>query len=217
MTKTTYDIHQYYWLKKSKISPRFLELVVPSLQPTDVLVDIGCGNGRLAGALRPFVAKCIAIDFSWDLIASASGKYTMIDFKHGNAEDAKTWRDLPKPDVAVSNVAIRKDGCRIEHLMPHLRRCRQLFFRIQVQGDIPGWADTSPLYSAEEIGALLGAYFEVSIEVESYMQGFSDADYFRLFLQRINLTPNKAELDAAPAGRLYVPRSYALVSARRLR
>jgi len=215
MTQTTYDIHQHYWLKKSKISPRFLELIIPSLQHTDTVVDIGCGNGRLAGALRPFVSKCVGIDYSHSLVAKAQAKHCLVNFEHGDVCDKRTWHGLPKFDVAVSNVAIRRDGCALDKLLPYIKHCRQLFFKIQLQGDMLDWANTSPLYHPTEIGYYLEPYFDLEIEIESYTQGFSDADYFRLFLQRINLIPNNAQLDTAPAGRLYIPRTYALVSARR--
>lgn len=205
---TIYDIDRHYWLKKSMISPTFLDLIIPELQETDTLVDIGCGNGRLGVALHTLVERSICVDYSEELVDVSQDKYPDVEFQCRDANFG-----LPSCDVAVSNASIRKDGCKLDAMLPSLSKCRQLFFRIQIDEDMPGWADTSPLYSRDEILANLEPSFNVELMVESYMQGFSGIDYFQKLLKRIGMKPGKLALQCTQKGRIRIPRSYALVSA----
>lgn len=207
---TVYDTHRHYWLKKSKISPKFLDMIIPQLRETDTLVDIGCGNGRLGVALQPLVARSIGVDYSEELVSVSCDKYPDVEFQCRDANQG-----LPSADVAVSNASIRKDGCRLDAMLENLEGYRQLFFRIQIDEDMPGWADPSPLYSQGEIRAHLEPSFSVSLVVESYEQGFSDKDYFQKLLKRIGMKPLAKTLRAPAKKRIRVPRSYALVSATR--
>ncbi len=45
------------------------------LQPADVLLDIGCGNGAVVSRLFPYCDRCLGVDFSEYLISVANSRF----------------------------------------------------------------------------------------------------------------------------------------------
>ena len=70
--------------------------VLPLLAPgaEDVVLDVGCGNGRWAAALAPSVARYIGIDFSDGLIAAARARVPGAEF-HAIAAQQFAGSGLP--------------------------------------------------------------------------------------------------------------------------
>lgn len=63
-----------------------------------VVADLGCGTGRTADVLAPFVTRVIAIDASEEMLAAARERlatHTNVDVRHGTLEA------LPLPDASV--------------------------------------------------------------------------------------------------------------------
>lgn len=214
---TTYDKSSAYWLQKGLMGcqPFVQQMILPNIKSHDVAVDIGCGGGRLAVALQPYL-RCYGVDFSAKLIEETQKQHPHIVFHHGDVELPSGWACLPNFNVVVSNCAIRKDGCRLEKIVPMIRRFAQqpvkLFFRIQGDGDLPGWVKNPPFYGKDEILTALNG-FEVCVETETYEQGFSSQGYLRKFMERINIQPNESAFDSCKKGRIRIKRQYFLVRA----
>ena len=191
---TTYDIHQDYWLKKTKVSARFREMLEAEVCPGSHVLDLGCGGGKLGRFLQPRVTAVTSIDFSEQLVAAARDICPDINFFCGDVNLASTWAKLDQifdVDVVVSDVAIRKDGCRLEQFMPlmlaKLKEPATLLFRIQGDKDLEGWVDGGPFYNEDEIREILG---DCDVLTEEYVQRFSSVDYFKGFLERVGLSPS---------------------------
>jgi len=194
MTATTvYDVHQDYWLKKTKISTRYREMIEAAVCPDSHVLDLGCGGGKLGRFLQPRVAAITGIDFSEQLVTAAQERLPELIFVCGDVNLASTWDQLDQifdVDVVVSDVAIRKDGCRLEQFLPlmlaKLKEPATLVFRVQADKDLEGWVEGDVFYSEDEIRSVLGGV-DLSISVEEYVQRFSTVDYFKEFLEKIGV------------------------------
>ena len=69
----------------------------------DVVLDIGCGNGRWAAALAPSVARYIGIDFSDGLIAAARAQVPAAEF---HTISAQQFAAVGLPGGALFSIAI---------------------------------------------------------------------------------------------------------------
>jgi len=200
-----YGASSEFWLKKNRVSERFLALIRSYLTKDMSVLDLGCGGGRMAFLLAEDTARIVGCDISKELIegarakAESSGQRAM-SFLQGDLEDAVTWTSCVDVnsgslfDMAVSNVLFRKDACRIDVA---LRSCRNavrhgghLLFRIESDDDLPELRCELPCYSLAEVRSVLGSqHFEVlSLEEERFSQRFSSSDFFMEFLDRTGLS-----------------------------
>jgi ubiquinone/menaquinone biosynthesis C-methylase UbiE/DNA-binding transcriptional ArsR family regulator len=75
-----------------------------------VVADLGCGTGRTADVLAPFVAKVIAVDASEEMLAAARERLAM----HANVDVRQgTLEALPLPDASVDAAHL---GLVLHHL-----------------------------------------------------------------------------------------------------
>jgi ArsR family transcriptional regulator len=75
-----------------------------------LVADLGCGTGRTADVLAPFVSKVIAIDASEEMLAAARERlqaHKNVDVRHGTLEA------LPLPDASVDAAHL---GLVLHHL-----------------------------------------------------------------------------------------------------
>jgi len=84
---------QFIW---SGLQP-FLNLV----KPGNKVLDIGCGNGRLYGALKGKKVDYLGIDFSEKLLAIAEKQYPQAKFKLADISKKKSWQSLENFDVCL--------------------------------------------------------------------------------------------------------------------
>jgi SAM-dependent methyltransferase len=63
--------HDRFWSGGEEVVSHMLELVGVELAPTDVVVDIGCGIGRLTRALAARAAEVLALDVSSEMLTRA--------------------------------------------------------------------------------------------------------------------------------------------------
>jgi 2-polyprenyl-3-methyl-5-hydroxy-6-metoxy-1,4-benzoquinol methylase len=195
MTQTaeTYNQHAAYWLKKATLRGAFPEAVFANIKPSDVVLDVGCGGGRLCKALHPHVAQTVGMDFAATLLEAAKIESPESTFICGDVEDPSTWETLPTSfDVVVSKDAIRKSHCRLDRILYNLRQHQKgkpfrFVARIQASDDLPQMIDNSALYSMLEIQNCFPVSTRLCIERESFLQGFSSSEYFELFLERIGV------------------------------
>jgi len=217
---TVYDANKDYWLKKTKISTRFREMIEAAVSPDSHVLDLGCGGGKLGRFLLPRVAAVTSIDYSEQLVEAAKKALPEIGFVCGDVNDALTWEGINKIDVAISDVAIRKDGCRLERFLPllleKLKEPATLVFRIQADKDLEGWVRGDVFYSEDEIQEIIGLD-GLSLDVESFVQRFSSVDYFKTFLEKIGLSDqssarlNKHRGQVGGHGPVSAPRCYYLI------
>jgi tRNA (cmo5U34)-methyltransferase len=77
------------------------------------LLDLGCGDGRLAGlvlAARPSVAAVVAVDRSEPMLAAARARFA------GDARVAVAPHDLVEPITALGSFDVVVSGFAIHHL-----------------------------------------------------------------------------------------------------
>src|SRR3954453_9609069 len=60
-----------FWTGGEEAVSRMLEMLGVELEPTDVVVDIGCGIGRLTRALAARAGEVLALDVSSEMLARA--------------------------------------------------------------------------------------------------------------------------------------------------
>lgn len=238
-----YDESSDFWLKKSKVSDRYIELIHASIKPEHSIIDLGTGGGRMVFLLAESARWIVGIDLSTVLIEGAKEKvrafnYKNLSFVQGDLEDPGTYKkcieenDGNQFDAAISNVLIRKDACRIDPVLEHckgiIRHDGLLIFRIESSGDLPEIKEELPCYSKEEIRSSLekNGYKVDLMEEERFSQRFSGEEAFKDFLERTGLSTHlkiegmdRAMIRARSLERnngLKVTRSYHLIKAIRL-
>lgn len=75
-----------------------LQKYVDTLKPGDSILDVGCGNGRLASGLPPSVTY-LGIDFSRALLAEAKKAHPTLEFRYANIVEDRAWADLATYDA----------------------------------------------------------------------------------------------------------------------
>jgi protein-L-isoaspartate O-methyltransferase len=196
-----------YWLSRQNVPESLTEALIPWQDRGLSLIDLGCGGGRLAGAVQGF-SEVHAVDRSAALIAEATKQHPNVAFHVGDFQQRQTWDQLGSFDVIASNCAIRKDYCNLRSVaalcLEHVR-CG-LVLRIQGRGDLetvlPEQHRRNLFYDQEEIRRAFGA----EITVEKYKQRFSSPEYMVKFLERIGVQHNKQVLDLTPTRCFYVLR-----------
>ena len=158
---------------------------VPELPPGDV-IDLGCGDGAVAGALTARFPgrQVIGVDSSPAMLARAAEAYA-----RAVAADIATWTPVEPPALVFSNAALNwlKDH---ETLMPRLARMLAPGGVLAVQmprqggapshrllqevaeGLFPGQVQSplSPVLQASDYADLLLAYGEVRAWTTEYLQ-----------------------------------------------
>jgi SAM-dependent methyltransferase len=186
----TYDHHAPYWLKKVTLPKALRSALEGAIGSDDIVLDVGCGGGRIAEKIAPRVREMWGVDFSSILIEAAHKRNPAANVVCGDVQDPATWERLHHVfDVVVSNVAIRKDHCPLDVVLDNLRYHQgdhptKVVFYIQGDGDLPGVIDSSPFYSAAEIREMFPGCTVRTIRFE---QKFSSSDYLKLFLDRIGV------------------------------
>lgn len=88
----TYFSHTRKWLW-----PEMLPYL-NRIKPSDTVLDIGCGNGRLIQGLPP-TCEYVGMDFSRLLLGKAKILHPTRKFVYGDVLSAKAWKKLPKGDA----------------------------------------------------------------------------------------------------------------------
>lgn len=200
----SYGKHRDYWMKKRRLSHRYIEILDGMLSEPLNVMDLGCGGGRLSLLLADKVEKIVGVDISEDLIEGAResakelGKEGLA-FLAGDLRDPGTWEgareeiDGLRFDLLVSNLMIRKDTCDIMQVLGdsyrNLAVDSKLCYRIQEASDLRDLGVPSPCYSQKEVVEACGesGFREIDVEEEMFHQRFSSADFVLKFLDRTHL------------------------------
>jgi ArsR family transcriptional regulator len=82
-----------------------LEALLALMDPSWTVADLGCGTGRLATAVAPFVRRVLAVDASPEMLAAARGRlagHTNVDVLEGTLEAVP----VPAASVDVALVVL---------------------------------------------------------------------------------------------------------------
>lgn len=114
--KASYNNNSDFYLKRSLINDEYSNLIKDNTSFNSILLDVGCGGGRLTISINEHVKKIIGIDFSKELIKKAKKfnqkdniEYLIMDAENLNFENDSI-------DCIVSHFAINKDMCKAESL-----------------------------------------------------------------------------------------------------
>lgn len=100
---------QAFWAGGEQALDRLLGILETQLAPDDVVIDIGCGIGRLTRPLAARTANVIAIDVSSEMLAEArrlNPDLEPVDWRHGDGESLRPVADA-SVDVCISHVVFR--------------------------------------------------------------------------------------------------------------
>jgi SAM-dependent methyltransferase len=98
-----------FWQAGEEVIDLILEKVGMSIRPGDVVLDIGCGLGRLSRALAGRAQKVIALDVSEEMLVRArelNAQVPNVEWVLGNGVSLEGVRDA-SVDVVVSHVVFQ--------------------------------------------------------------------------------------------------------------
>jgi SAM-dependent methyltransferase len=98
-----------FWAGGEQALQALLGALEVQLPPGLVIVDIGCGLGRLTRPLARDAARVIAIDVSGEMLAQArqlNPSLTNVEWLHGDGESLRPVPDC-SADVCISHVVFR--------------------------------------------------------------------------------------------------------------
>lgn len=105
-------------------------------QPTERVLDVGCGTGELTEKIQQSGADVVGIDHSADMIRQARNQYPNISFY---VMDAAHMSDLPQFDAIFSNAALHwmLDAEGVVHqLYHHVKSGGRLIVELGGKGNI---------------------------------------------------------------------------------
>ena len=100
------DTERFWADGERVIDTMFAQVDAPAVQPDHVVLDIGCGLGRLSRALAARAARVVAVDVSSEMLARArelNAQLTNVEWVHG---DGQSLPDV-EVDVVVSFVVFQ--------------------------------------------------------------------------------------------------------------
>ena len=98
-----------FWAGGEEALDRLLEALGASIEPTDVVVDLGCGVGRLTRPLARLAARVTAIDVSGEMLADArrlNPALENVEWVKGDGESLAPIADA-SVDACISHVVFR--------------------------------------------------------------------------------------------------------------
>jgi SAM-dependent methyltransferase len=186
------DVEQF-WADGARDLEQLLEMGGARIEPDDVVVDIGCGVGRLTRAIAPHATRVYAVDVSQEMLAKATelnAELANVEWLHGNGWDLTgipdggasacvshvVFQHLPDPELTLGYVrdmgrVLRPGGWAVFQVSndPDVHRPqRGVRHRLRVlAGRAPrGQTDGRWVGSAVELEALTAAARDGGLEVE---------------------------------------------------
>lgn len=103
------------WSKFKKLPTEFTDLIKKELKKDSVVLDIGCGGGRLSTELNEYCKKVVGIDYSKNSIkfARKNNPRKNVEYLFMDGENLKFKDGIF--DIVVSHAAINKKMCRAEY------------------------------------------------------------------------------------------------------
>lgn len=98
-----------FWTGGVQALDRLLDVLGAQLAPEGVVVDVGCGLGRLTRPLAARCARVVAIDVSSEMLIEArrlNAELDNVDWVHGDGESLRPVADATV-DACISHVVFR--------------------------------------------------------------------------------------------------------------
>jgi trans-aconitate methyltransferase len=143
------DKHAFVW----KYGEELLQLLNP--QPSEKILDLGCGTGQLTEKIANYSTNVIGVDSSPMMIAKARENYPQLNFEVG---DAREFKVVEPVDAVFSNATLHwipEAIAVIKHIRQALKSGGRFVAEFGGQGNVK--AITSTL---QEVLAAKGIYKE---------------------------------------------------------
>ena len=200
MNKNFLDIFKQqnddYWIKKNNVPRSLYQAIKPYFDKNLISLDLGCAGARLSRSMRNHFKLICAVDRSESLITKSSLINPDINFICVDFGDLRTWKLMnQKFDLIVSDCAIRKDYVNLKYLLglcrDNLNKDGRIILRIQGINDLGNILNkdyrSTIFYSEKELKELTSLFKNAEIQIESYVQKFSNEQYLQDFLRKIDI------------------------------
>lgn len=124
----------WFWSQGERDLDRMLAQAGVTVEPDDVVVDLGCGVGRMTRALAGRARKVIAVDVSREMLARARVENAHLDNVRWLQGDGTSLRPLPDSSA---------DACLSVVVLHHIPRPEVILGYIREMGRVlraGGWA-----------------------------------------------------------------------------
>nr|WKN36869.1 methyltransferase domain-containing protein [Tunicatimonas sp. TK19036] len=128
------DLYQQKYSFVYQYGAGLIEWLAP--QPTERILDVGCGTGELTEQIRQSGAEVVGIDHSAEMIRQAQHQYPNVSF---SVMDAAQMDSLPQFDAIFSNAALHwmLDAEAVVHqLYQHVKPGGRLVAELGGKGNI---------------------------------------------------------------------------------
>jgi len=115
-TQSNYNTIAPHFSKKRQYIWQDLKPFLKLIKKGDKVLDIGCGNARIYGALKEKDIDYLGIDFSNELIKIAKNKYPQTKFRVADITKNKTWNSLKNYDICFCIAVLHHLPARKLHL-----------------------------------------------------------------------------------------------------
>ena len=186
-----------FWRRGEEVVDRLCDLVGLTLGSDEVVVDIGCGVGRLTRALAARTRRVVGVDVSGEMLALArryNAEIPNIEWRHGDGRGLSVVEDgsvdgclshvvfqhIPDPSITLNYVremgrVLRPGGWALFVLStdPRIHQPRQSLRRrlaARLRGDRDARDERAWWGSAVEVGALRAAARDGGLEIERLLE-----------------------------------------------
>jgi ubiquinone/menaquinone biosynthesis C-methylase UbiE len=108
----TYDKKGNIFKKFSPIDNDFTDLIKKNLKKDSVVLDLGCGGGRLTVSINEYAKKVVGIDFSRELITQAKKNAKRKNIRYVVMDGERLSFAPATFDMVISHAVINKRMCK---------------------------------------------------------------------------------------------------------
>lgn len=196
----TYNKKNSVFKDMNLVDNNYTDLIKEHTNKDSIVLDIGCGGGRLTKSIAPHVKKIYGIDYSKELIKSAKkSKLSNITYKTMDGEKLDFNKNTF--DVVISQAVINKDMCKAKPTLKSIKKVLKPNGKIVIKMIYSSWGKEFKFksgYNKKEITNILKKlnFRNIQVRIDKIMyNGKSKDDLLWLYdTEAIDLSP-KGELD----------------------
>ncbi len=196
--KKTYNKSDSSFKKSKLINNDYTDLIKKHVNKNSVVLDLGCGSGRLTKSINSIVKKIVGIDFSDELIKSAKKNSCASNIDYLVMDGEKLSFPKHSFDVVVSHAVLNKKMCRAERALKSAFNVLKPGGKVIIKMIYYTWGkefNFSGGYNSKEIRRILKNIGYVKIRISIKKQKFSSKTYGGVRWVRsteaVNLSPKK--------------------------